>query len=156
MDGRKTRFWLILRHREQGNVNASSQQRKRIVAAWVCLLTAAFLYAPLAAASWSAHAMACCTGDYCPIAQHHHPKKPASPHSEIDCGHDMGEMMDCSMSCCPRSENPLVTAIAFVLPYVTSASANIAVTGAAGSLQALEIPRSPEPISPPPRLAHTL
>jgi len=139
----------------KGNVNASSQQRKRIVAAWVCLLTAAFLYAPLAAASWSAHAMACCTGDYCPIAQHHHPKRPAS-HSEMDCGHDMGEMMDCSMSCCPRSENPLVTAIAFVLPHMISASANIAVTGAAGSLQALEIPRSLEPISPPPRFAHTL
>jgi len=137
-------------------VNASSQQRRRIVAAWVCLLTAAFLYAPLAAANWSAHVMACCTGDYCPIAQHHHPKKPASPHSEMDCGHDMSEMMDCSMSCCPRSENPLVTAIAFVLPHVTSVSTGIAVTGSADTLQALEIPRSLKPVSPPPRLAHIL
>ena len=156
MDGREARFWLILRHREQGNVNALRKDRKRIAAAWVCLLAAVFLYAPLAAASWSAHAMACCTGDYCPIAQHHHQKKQASSHSDMDCGHDMGEMMDCSMSCCQGSENPLVTAVAFVLPHVTSASSNIAVTGATGSLQALEIPRSLKPLSPPPRFAHTL
>jgi len=156
LDGREARFWLILRHREQGNVNASSKDRKRIAAAWVCLLTAVFLYAPLAAASWSAHAMACCTGDYCPIAQHHHPKKQASPHSEMDCGHDKGEMMDCSMSCCQKSENPLVTAVAFVLPYVSSASVRLAGTCAADALQALEIPRSLKPLSPPPRFSHTL
>ena len=156
MDGRKTRFWLILRHREQGNVNTSSKDRKRIAAAWVCLLTAVFLYAPLAAASWSAHAMACCTGDYCPIAQHHHQKKQVSPHSEMDCGHDMGEMMDCSMSCCQRSENPLVTAVAFVMPDVTSGSATLAVTGTSDTLQALAIPRPLKPLSPPPRFAHTL
>jgi len=100
--------------------------------------------------------MACCTGDYCPIAQHHHQKKQASPHSEMDCGHDMGEMMDCSMSCCQMSKNPLVTAVAFVLPDVTFASASIAVTGAADTLRALEIPRSLKPLSPPPRFAHAL
>ena len=154
--GVKRGFWLILRHREQGNVNASSKDRKRIAAAWVCLFAALALYAPLAGAAWSAHAMACCTGDYCPIAQHHHQKKQASPHSEMDCGHDMGEMMDCSMSCCQMSENPLVTAVAFVLPDVTFASASIAVTGAADTLQALEIPRSLKPLSPPPRFAHAL
>ena len=156
MDGREARFWLILRHREQGNVNASSQQRKRIVAAWVCLLTAAFLYAPLAAASWSAHAMACCTGDYCPIAQHHHQKKPASAQPEMDCGHELGEMMNCSMSCCQRSENPLVTAVAFVLPEVSSTSVSTAVSGSIEISQLLAIPRSLKPLSPPPRFAHTL
>ena len=137
-------------------MNASSKDRKRIAAAWVCLLTAVFLYAPLAAASWSAHAMACCTGDYCPIAQHHHQKKQAAPHSEMDCGHDMGEMMDCSMSCCQRSENPLVTAVAFVLPEVSSASVSTAVSGSVETSQLLEIPRSLKPLSPPPRFAHTL
>ena len=137
-------------------MNASSKDRKKIAAACICLFAAMALYAPLAGAAWSAHAMACCNGDSCPIAQHHHQKKQAAPHSEMDCGHDMGEMMDCSMSCCRGSENPLVTSIAFVLPHVSSASANIAVTGAAGSLQALEIPRSLKPVSPPPRLAHIL
>jgi hypothetical protein len=137
-------------------VNASGKDRKRIVTAWVCLLTAWFLYAPLVAASWSAHAMACCTGDYCPIAQHHHQKKQASPHSEMDCGHDMGEMMDCSMSCCQVSENPLVTALAFVLPDVTFASATITVTRTVDAMQAIEIPQSLKPLSPPHRFAHTL
>jgi len=55
-----------------------------------------------------------------PIAQHHHQKKQAAPHSEMDCGHDMAQMMDCAMSCCQTSENPLVTAVAFVLPDATS------------------------------------
>ena len=132
----------------------SSQQRKTIVAAWVCLFAAVALYAPLAGAAWSAHAMSCCTGDYCPIAQHHHQKKQASPHSDMDCGHDMGEMMNCSMSCCQGSEKPLVTSVAFVLPDMVSASAPIAVTGAADTLQSLEIPRSLKPVSPPPRFAH--
>ena len=136
-------------------MNASSKDRKKIAAACICLFAAMALYAPLAGAAWSAHAMACCTGDYCPIAQHHHPKRPAS-HSEMDCGHDMGEMMDCSMSCCQGSENPLVTAVAFVLPHVTSASASIAVVGAADTLRAFQIPRSLKPLSPPPRFAHTL
>src|SRR5689334_23272133 len=114
----------MLRHREQGIVIASSQQqRKRIVTAWVCLIAAMALYAPLAGAAWSAHAMSCCTGDYCPIAQHHHQKKQASPHSAMDCGHEMGEMMSCSMSCCDSSEKPLVTALAFVLPDLAHAIA---------------------------------
>jgi len=72
----------------------------------------------------------------------------------MDCGHDMGEMMNCSMSCCQGSEKPLVTAVAFVLPDMASTSAPIAVTGAADTLQSLEIPRSLEPVFPPPRFAH--
>jgi hypothetical protein len=100
--------------------------------------------------------MSCCTGEYCPIAQHHHPKKQASPHSDMDCGHDTGEMMNCSMSCCQGSEKPLVTPVAFVLPDVAFASAPIGVTGAADTLRSLEIPRSLKPLSPPPRFAHTL
>ena len=153
--GRERRFavsYVI----ETRNVIASSQQRKRIVAAWVCLFAAMALYAPLAGAAWSAHAMSCCTGDYCPIAQHHHQKKQASPHSDMDCGHDMGgAMMNCSMSCCPSSDKPLVTAVAFVLPDAAFTSVPIAITGAADILQSLEIPRSLEPVFPPPRFTHT-
>jgi hypothetical protein len=74
----------------------------------------------------------------------------------MDCGHNMGEMMDCSMSCCENSEKPLVTAVAFVLPNVALTAAPIAVTGAGETLQPLEIPRSLKPLSPPPRFAHTL
>jgi hypothetical protein len=137
-------------------VNASSQDRKRVLAAWVCLLAAVALYAPLAGAAWSVHSMACCTGDHCPIAQHHHQKKHATPHSEMDCGHDMGEMMDCSMSCCQSSEKPLVTAVAFVLPHLASAFAPASVVPAAQAAHAVAIPRSVKPPSPPPRFAYAL
>jgi hypothetical protein len=139
---------------EKRNVNALNQQRRRVLAAWVCLFAAVALYAPLAGAAWSAHAMSCCTGEYCPIAEHHHHKKQIAPHPDMDCGHDMGAMMDCSMSCCEGPEKPLVTAVAFVLPDVTIASALFAVTDAADSVRALAIPRSLEPVSPPPRFAH--
>jgi hypothetical protein len=153
LDGRRVTFCRILRHKGQGNVKASSQERKRIVAAWICVFAAVALYAPLAGAAWSAYTISCCTGDYCPIAQHHHQKKPASPHSDMDCGHDMGEMMNCSMSCCQGSENPLVTAVTFVLPNVTSGPGTVAVTSATETLQSLEILWSVQPLSPPPRFA---
>ena len=161
MDGQGARFWFMICKigsvsSRMGNVKASSQQRKRMVAAWICLFAAVALYAPLAGAAWSAHAMSCCTGDYCPIAAHHHPKKQASPHSDMNCGHDMAEMMDCSMSCCQGSEKPLVTAVAFVLPDLAFASAPIMVASAAETLQPLEILQSLRPLSPPPRFAHAL
>jgi hypothetical protein len=98
--------------------------------------------------------MSCCTGEHCPIAQHHHPKKQTAPRSEMDCGHDMGGMVNCSMSCCEGSEKPIVTAVAFVLPEATTTSAFFAVTAAAETVQALAIPRSLEPVLPPPRFAH--
>src|SRR5260370_13304107 len=104
LDGQRARFWLIIRKigsvsSRIGNVNVSSQQRKRIVAAWVCLFAAVALYAPLAGAAWSAHAINCCTGDYCPIPGHHHHKNQASPHGDMACGHDSGAMICCPMSC---------------------------------------------------------
>jgi len=102
--------------------------------------------------------MSCCTAEYCPIAaHHHHHKKQTSPHSDMDCGHetDLSEMMNCSMSCCQGSEQPLVTAVAFVMPDVPFASTPAAVIGAAATFQSLEIPRSLTPLSPPPRFAQT-
>ena len=137
-------------------MNASSQDCKKVLAAWACLLAAVALYAPLAGAAWSAHSMACCTGDHCPIAQHHHQKKQVSLRSDMDCGHDIGEMMDCSMSCCQYSEKPLVTAVAFVLPHPVSAAAPASVVSAVKAAHAVAIPRTAKPLSPPPRLAHAL
>jgi hypothetical protein len=129
----------------------------RIFATWTCLFAAVFLYSPLAAAAWSAHAMACCTGDHCPIAQHHHGQKaPAPQHSHMDCEHDMGEMMECSMSCRQSSEKPLVTAVAFVLPHLVFASAHASVVSTVETAQAVAIPRPIKPLSPPPRLVYSL
>jgi hypothetical protein len=60
------------------------------------------------------------------------------------------------MSCCETSEKPLVTAVAFVLPDADFTwTANSAV-GDIEILHALEIPQPVEPLSPPPRFAHTL
>jgi len=159
---KKETYWMGRKHRfavsyviKRRDVNASSQKRKGIFAAWVCLFAAVALYAPLAGAAWSVHAMSCCTGEYCPIAaHHHHQKKQAASHSEMDCGHDLGAMMNCSMSCCENSEKPLVTAVAFVLPNAVLTSAAMAVSGADEALQVLEIPRSLTPLSPPPRFAN--
>jgi hypothetical protein len=121
----------------------------------VCLFAAVFLYAPLAAATWSAHAMACCTGDHCPIAAHHHREKAQeSQHSHMDCEHEMGEMMSCSMSCCDSSEKPLVTAVAFLLPHSVNANAPVSVVSASETAHIVALPRPATPLAPPPRVAH--
>jgi len=74
----------------------------------------------------------------------------------MDCEHDMGEMMNCSMSCCQNSEKPLVTAVAFVLPHLASAFAPASIVPVAETAHAVAIPRSVQPASPPPRFAHAL
>jgi hypothetical protein len=141
---------------ENRNVDGLRIDRGRIVGAWVCLFAAVFLYAPLAAATWSAHAMACCSGDSCPIAAHHHRQKAPGPQrSHMDCEHDAGEMVNCSMSCCQSSEKPLVTAVAFVLPHLVSANAPPSVVSATENAHAVAIPQPAEPLSPPPRLLRT-
>lgn len=158
LGGREKRFWPIIVI-GIGNVDTSNQARKRIVAAWMCLLAALALYAPLGGAAWSAHSMACCTGDHCPIAQHHHQKKQAAHHAGMACEHDnmgLGEMTNCSMSCCQDSDRPLVTAVAFVLPNLANFPAAISTTASAVTPHALAIPRPAEPQSPPPRLTSSL
>jgi len=74
----------------------------------------------------------------------------------MDCEHGMGEMMNCSMSCCQSSDQPVVTAVAFVLPDLAFASVPMSVTSACEYFQAIEIPRSLKPVCPPPRSAHAL
>jgi hypothetical protein len=127
--------------------------RARITVAWVCLLAAVALYAPLGAAAWSAYGIACCTGDRCPIKAHHHQKKQAAPHSDMDCGHNMGEMMNCSMACCDSSEKPLVTAVAFVLPDLQVENSSDAVVGVTEVKQVVAIARCVAPLSPPPQVS---
>jgi len=121
------------------------------------LLAVVLLYGPLAGAVWSSYAMACCTGDHCDIPRHHHQKTPDHSASNtarnIICGHDMSGMSDCSMSCCQSPDRPVVTAVAFVLPHLAFASASIQVTRADEAPRSVEIPRSVEPLSPPPRVA---
>jgi len=74
----------------------------------------------------------------------------------MECGHDMGEMMECSMSCCQDSEKPLVTAVAFVLPHPLSGFTPASVISSAEIAHAVAVPRPVKPLSPPPRLAYAL
>jgi hypothetical protein len=60
-------------------------------------------------------------------------------------------MMDCSMSCCQDPDKPVVTSVAFVLPPATAAASAIIVTRAVERVHSIEIPRTIEPLSPPPR-----
>ena len=128
------------------------QNRVRIAGACVCLLAALALYAPLGAAAWLAHGMACCTGDHCPIKQHHHQKKQAAPRSDMDCGHDMGEMMQCSMACCDDSEKPVTTAVGFVLPDLQLINSSESIVGEVEADHEIAIFRSILPLSPPPQI----
>jgi hypothetical protein len=128
-----------------------TQNRCRILAAVVCLLAVAFLYAPFAAAAWSSHAMACCTDGFCNIPQHHHKKAPAHSATSEDCDHAMGGMMHCSMSCCQDPDKPAVTSMAFVLPPAAFAASAMIISGAVERIHSIEIPRPIAPLSPPPR-----
>jgi hypothetical protein len=126
-------------------------QRATVISACMCMLAVALLYAPLAAAVWAAQTMACCTGDHCPIAAHHHHKAPAEPAHEMDCGHGMSSLMSCTMSCCETTDRPMVTSLAFPLPDLSYVTAEFSVTRLSETPQVLELPRSIEPLSPPPR-----
>lgn len=124
----------------------------RIGAACFCMLAVTLLHAPLAAAALLAHGMDCCTGAYCPIQEHHHRKQaPTQEEKPMDCGHDMGGMMACSMSCCQNPVRPAVTPAVFVMPtpaIVPSAGEVIRPVVVAHSSG---ISQATEPPSPPPR-----
>jgi len=127
-----------------------------VAAAWFCLLAVALLYAPLAGAEWLAHSKDCCTGGYCTIPEHHHHKHqraPAQNSSPMDCGHDMGGMMSCSMSCCQDPARPALMPGMFLLPSVSFAPLAARVLRPIKIASALEISRFVKPLSPPPRLA---
>jgi hypothetical protein len=69
----------------------------------------------------------------------------------MDCGHDMGGMMACAISCCHDSDRSLIASIAFVLPPAQVAAVTMATKSPIELAKPLEFPRSIEPLSPPPR-----
>jgi hypothetical protein len=150
-------FWYYGSLRARGKLTNSREKMGQILAAWLCLLAAVFLYAPLAAASWSVHARTCCIGDHCPILGHHHRQAaPAEQPSHADCEHEMGEAMNCSMSCCENSEKLVVTPLTFTLSRPVTMFASIAAVPASEVSPATAIAQSIEPVSPPPRSMHAL
>jgi hypothetical protein len=150
-------------------LNRTNHNRQRVLSALACLLAIAFLYAPLAAAAFSPSAMACCTAGFCNIPKHHHKSKVATSPAPVathesgheDCGHDMAGklagMNDCSMDCCQSHETPAaVGSVTFVMPPVFFVSISMHVTRAGQTARAIEIPRSIEPASPPPRFLNNI
>jgi hypothetical protein len=135
------------------SVTPLSQYSRRSFAACFCLLAVVLLYAPLSGAAWASHAMSCCNGDHCNIPQHHHQKTATQPASHKDCDHGAGGLMACSMSCCQNPDQPIVSAMIFVLPQLALAGLPNFSTRAEAPAQSVEIPGSIEPISPPPRIA---
>jgi len=134
-------------------MRTSSQKRFREISAWCCLLAALLLFAPYAQAAWSAHAAACCTGDHCPIPAHHHSnnRAPAPTHTQ-DCEHQAGDvMLNCSMSCCEKTERTLLAAMTFVLPLNVVTTAPDDFSAVAPVLQVNDFVRCIEVLSPPPR-----
>lgn len=126
--------------------------RRPLFSVGLCLLAVALLYAPFAAAAWSARGMACCAGDHCPIPQHHHRKAPIAPDVADDCGHNMGGLSACTMSCCNTTDRQLASPVAFVLPALTTLSVSAEETSLLASRSSLEFSRVVKPLSPPPRL----
>ena len=138
-------------------VNRSTQGRRRVFAACLCLLAVALPYAPLAGAAWAGHAMSCCTGDHCNIPEHHHRKAaPVETDSHLDCGRNISGITPCSVSSCQNPDKPAVNAVAFVLPSLVFASAPMLVARAVEAARSLEVPRTIQPLPPPPRHAAVL
>jgi len=137
-------------------VRKKRQKRVQLAAAWVCLLAVALLYAPLAGAALLAHGVNCCAGGVCPIPEHHHHKQKQAATKEaapMDCGHEMGGMTSCSMSCCKDPSRPALIPGAFVMPaaYFVPAAGEVLQTVPLANPQ--EISRFVKPLSPPPRFA---
>src|SRR5258707_9437307 len=97
--------------------------RRPIFSAGLCLVAVVLLYAPFAAAGWPAHSMACCTGDHCPILEHHHRKAPAGPDAVGDCDHNMRGLTACTMSPSHPNDRALVASIPFLFPSLASVPA---------------------------------
>src|SRR5579863_4043326 len=130
-----------------------TQRRTRhpILGPSFCLVAVLLMYAPFAAFAYSARTMSCCTGDHCPIREHHHQAMPIGSNDAMDCGHDMSGMTACTMSCCHQTDRPVLAPVAFLLPELTSTSALSSATLPVGMLKQNDLPRATKPLSPPPR-----
>jgi hypothetical protein len=139
-------------------VRTKRDKRVQLAAAWVCLLAVALLYAPLAGAALLANGVNCCAGGVCPIPEHHHHKQQAAAKeaAPMDCGHEMGGVTSCSMSCCKDPSRPALIPGAFVVPEVSFAPSVGEVLQTVPLANSLEISRFVKPLSPPPRFVATV
>jgi len=128
-------------------VSHSKAQLHRVLAEYFCLLAVGILFAPYAGAAWMSRGMDCCTGDHCNIPQHHHRNPPA----HADCDHNSGGLTACTISCCQDEDHVFVAAMTFVMPAPTLAAVQAQSRATVDSVRSIEIPRSIQPLLPPPR-----
>ena len=130
----------------------------RLMGAWVCLVAALLLWAPMWAIAWQARGMPCCTGNECPVRGHAGSKRvaknvsAAQENAPMKCrrGSQAG-LMECRMSCCQNQEQALVGAVIFVLPEATTISVPSTFRTTEGKPLVRVIAHLFEPPSPPPR-----
>ena len=145
--------WVMLSFRMTLNCKSLSRKGARTFCAWMCLVAAILLWSPLWAVALQANGMGCCDGELCAV----HPK--GHVHSDVaqgqskpmDCEHGNSDLMKCSMSCCHDPSSSFVAAIVFVAPapaFVKYSTISLSVDSA---LQRQKIPRSCDPVYPPPR-----
>jgi hypothetical protein len=70
----------------------------------------------------------------------------------MDCGHNMGHMSDCKISCCNTSDETAINIAQFVMPDLQFSLSLHSVTPEISRFTPQMISRSEEPLSPPPRL----
>jgi hypothetical protein len=137
----------------------------RKMGAWVCLVAALLLWAPIWAMAFQASGMGCCTGGLCPAHGRHKANQATNQQSApaetpMECEHhgDTGQQgaMKCSMSCCEESTDALMAAAIFILPETTAISVLTGSTVAPIELTPTEFMQSIRPPSPPPRFFNVL
>lgn len=117
----------------------------------VGLLTALFLLSTLATFSLTV-APDCCTGKMCPI--HHKYRMPpdARENSYVNCEHDSGTLLSCSMSCSHSEEEQIQTTVFFLLPRDSASIVLLPLENAMLASPAFNLDRFTRPPTPPPRL----
>jgi hypothetical protein len=122
---------------------------RRITCSLLCLL----LLFSMGSFALATPRLACCNGNYCPMQRHHNAASHQDESGGMDCHHDAGAMLSCSLSCCHVDTQHSLAPNAFDLPYFAFHSG----PAPAESHFAASIPaalfRMDKPVTPPPRMA---
>src|SRR5271165_659102 len=134
----------------------------RKIGAWVCLVAVVLLWAPLGAAAWQAHGMACCDGGMCATHGHSKPNysqpRQATPtETPLNCGHHGGTgIANCSVSCCQENNPSFTSAVVFLLPAAAIFSQPPPALATSVKFAPTEFVQASKPLSPPPRISPSI
>jgi hypothetical protein len=117
------------------------------IGAWVCLLAAMLLWAPLWSSAWQTKGMACCDGRMC-VAHGH----AAGQHTPMNCGHEgHAGVAACQVKCCQDEGATFVAAVIFLMPGQIRIFAPVVTQDVREKAQAVLTAFVVEPPYPPPR-----